>query len=280
MKEIKVLIAQLSTKLGDVRGNEKKILKAIEKAKKEKVHLLLTPELSTLGYGSGDIYLDKVNENLESLERIKKEIDDFYAIIGYVEKDEYGFFYNSACLIHRGKIIGNYRKVQLVNYRLFDEKRYFKRGTKLPVFDIGKAKIGILICEDVWFPEPSRAMALRGADVLIVLGASPFERGKKEIWEDFLTQRARDNILPLLFCDQAGCQDGVTYLGYSMYVSAGGDVIKTAKLLEEDYLIVNVDLEEAKRLRRRDTRLRELHRDILEEVLRAYEEMENGGSGI
>ncbi len=277
MREIKVLIAQLSTKLGDVKGNEEKILKAIERAKKEKVYLLLTPELSTLGYGSGDIYLDKVNENLEALERIKKEVDEFYAVIGYVEKDSYGFFYNSACLIHKGEVIGNYRKVQLVNYRLFDEKRYFKRGTKLPVFDIGGIKMGVLICEDVWFPEPSRAMALRGADFLVVLGASPFEGNKKEIWEDFLIQRARDNIIPILFCNQAGCQDGVTYLGYSMYVSASSKIVKTAKLLEEDYLTVNVDLEEAKRLRRRDTRLREIRIEILEELLRAYKEMENGG---
>ncbi len=144
------------------------------------------------------------------------------------------------------------------------------------MFDIGGIKIGILICEDVWFPEPSRAMALRGADLLVVLGASPFERGKKEIWEDFMTQRARDNIIPALFCDQAGCQDGVTYLGYSMYVSARGDIVKSAKLFEEDYLLCEVDLEEAKRLRRRDTRLRELHIEILEELLNAYKEMENG----
>lgn len=277
MKKVRVFLAQLSTQLGDVKGNEKKILKAIERAKKERAFIFVTPELSTLGYGSGDIYLDKVDENLVSLDRIRKEIDDFYAIIGYVEKDSYGFFYNSACLINGKKIIGNYRKVQLVNYRLFDEKRYFKRGTKLKVFDLRGMKIGILICEDVWFPEPSRAMALRGADLLIVLGASPYERFKKEIWENFLIQRARDNIIPIVFCNQAGCQDGVTYLGYSMYVSASGNIVKTGELLEEDYVLVEVDLEEAKRLRRRDTRLRELREEILEELLKAYEEMENGG---
>ncbi|MEN3046318.1 MAG: nitrilase-related carbon-nitrogen hydrolase [Candidatus Hydrothermales bacterium] len=275
MKKLRVFLAQLSTKLGDVKGNEEKILEALEAAKREKVNLLVTPELSTLGYGSGDIYLDKVNENLESLERIKERVDDLYSIIGYVEKDNYGFFYNSACLINKKSIIGNYRKVQLVNYRLFDEKRYFKRGAKLPVFDIGDIKIGILICEDVWFPEPSRAMALRGADLIVVLGASPFERFKKEVWENFLIQRARDNILPFVFCNQAGCQDGVNYLGYSMYVSAAGKIVKTGKLLEEDYVVVEVDLEESRRLRRRDTRLRELRREILEELLRAYDEMED-----
>ncbi|MEN3044573.1 MAG: nitrilase-related carbon-nitrogen hydrolase [Candidatus Hydrothermales bacterium] len=275
MKKLKVFLAQLSTKLGDVKGNEEKILEALELAKKERVSLFVTPELSTLGYGSGDIYLDKVNENLESLERIKAKIDDFYSIIGYVEKDSHGFFYNSACLISKKNIVGNYRKVQLVNYRLFDEKRYFKRGSKLPVFDIGNVKIGILICEDLWFPEPSRVMALKGADLIVVLGASPFERFKKEIWENFLIQRARDNIIPFVFCNQAGCQDGVTYLGYSMYVSAGGKILKTGKLLEEDYITVEVDLEESKRLRRRDTRLRELRREILEELIKAYEEMED-----
>lgn len=275
MKKVRVALLQLSTRLGAIEENAKKILKGIEKARKEGAKVVVTPELATLGYGSGDIYLDKVNENLKVLNRIKKKVDNFYLILGYVEEDNKGFFYNSAALIHQKKIIGNYRKVQLVNYRLFDEKRYFKPGNKMPVFETEFGKIGILICEDVWFPEPPRAMALRGAEVLFVIGASPYERKKDEVWVNYLRQRVYDNILPVVFCNQAGCQDGVIYLGFSMYMNARGEIVKKAKLIEEDLLIFDLDLDEYKRLRRRDIRLREVRRRILEDLLKAHEEMEN-----
>lgn len=275
MRKVRVALLQLSTRLGAIEENARKILKGIEEARKKGAKIVVTPELATLGYGSGDIYLDKVNENLEMIERIKKKVDDFYLILGYVEEDNKGFFYNSAALIHKGKIIGNYRKVQLVNYRLFDEKRYFKPGNKMPVFETEFGKIGILICEDVWFPEPPRAMALRGAEVLFVIGASPYERKKDEIWINYLRQRVYDNILPVVFCNQAGCQDGVIYLGFSMYMNARGEIVKRGKLIDEDIVILDLDLDEYKRLRRRDIRLREVRRRLLEDLLKAHEEMEN-----
>ncbi len=280
MRKVKVSLLQLSTKLGAIEENTKKIIRGIERARKKGADIIVTPELATLGYGSGDIYLDKVNENLKAVEKIKKRVGNFYLILGYVEEDNKGFFYNSAALIHKKKIIGNYRKVQLVNYRIFDEKRYFKPGNKMPVFNTEFGKIGILICEDVWFPEPPRAMALRGAEVLFVIGASPYERKKDEIWINYLKQRVYDNILPVVFCNQAGCQDGVTYLGFSMYVNAQGEIVKKGKLTEEDMIVFDIDLDEYKRLRRRDIRLREVRKKVLEDLLEAFEEMTNDKDSI
>jgi NAD+ synthase (glutamine-hydrolysing) len=190
-----------------------------------------------------------------------------------VEKDNLGFFYNSAALLGNGEHLGSYRKVQLVNYRLFDEKRYFKPGSRLPVFETPFGRVGVLICEDVWYPEPARALTFRGAEVILVLNSSPFERGKVELWRNILRQRVYDNMLPMAFVNQAGTQDGVTYWGGSMVISASGDEIARGKILEEDFLICDIDLDESKRLRRRDIRVREVRREILEEVLRAYEEM-------
>ncbi len=277
MRKVRVSLLQLSTRLGKIEENYEKILKGIEYSLKENAEIIVTPELATIGYGSGDIYLDKVRENLEVLEKIKKEVKDFYLIIGYMEEDNKGFFYNSAALIYNGEIIGNYRKVQLVNYRLFDEKRYFKAGNRMPVFKTKFGKIGILICEDVWFPEPPRAMALRGAEVLFVIGASPFERKKDEIWINYLKQRVYDNILPICFCNQAGCQEGIVYMGFSMYLNAKGEIVSQGKLIEEDIVIFDLDLDEYKRIRRRDIRLREVRKEVIEDLLRACEEMENEG---
>lgn len=277
MRKVRVALLQLSTRLGAIDENMEKILRGIEIAKKEGAQIIVTPELATLGYGSGDIYLDKVADNLKAVEKISERVGKFYLILGYVEEDKKGFFYNSAALIYDKEIIGNYRKVQLVNYRLFDEKRYFKAGNKMPVFETEFGKIGILICEDVWFPEPPRAMALRGACVLFVIGASPYEKGKDGIWINYLRQRVYDNILPVCFCNQAGCQDGVTYMGFSMYLNARGEIVASAKMIEEDILVFDLDLDEYKRIRRRDIRLREVRREVLEDLLDALMEMENEG---
>ncbi len=275
MKKLKIAMAQIETKLGDVQGNKEKIIDAIYKARESGAKILITPELSTLGFGSGDIYLDKVNENLEALEEIKQVAGEagIIGVVGFVDQDERGFFYNAAAIIEDGEIIGKYHKVQLVNYRLFDEKRYFKPGSHLPVFKTKYANLGVLICEDVWFPEPSRGLTFRGAEILIVLSASPYDRGKNLLWKDFLRERVRDNILPAVFVNQSGIQDGVTYWGGSMAFSASGKLIKELPLLEETFGTVEIDLDESKRLRRRDIRVREVRREILEELLDAYEDM-------
>ncbi len=276
-KTIRVALAQISTPLGDVQNNKDKIIDAISRAEEAEADIVMTPELATLGYGSGDIYLDKVDENLEAMDEIVKSTvgKRTWAIVGFVEKDRLGFFYNSAALISNGEIRGIYRKVQLVNYRLFDEKRYFRPGSRLPVFDTPFGKIGILICEDVWFPEPARGLTFRGAEVIFVLSASPYARGKPKRWEDFLRERTYDNILPFVFTNMAGVHDGVTYWGGSMVMSAAGKLIAQARLLDEDFITVELDLKEAQRLRRRDIRVREVRREILEEVLKAFSESQN-----
>ncbi len=276
MEKLRIALAQIETKLGDLEGNKKKIIDSIFRAKELGAEIVVTPELSTLGFGSGDIYLDKVNENLDALEEIQLTLEEtgLTGVIGYVDRDERGFFYNAAAIIVNGKLIGKYHKVQLVNYRLFDEKRYFKPGSKLPVFKTPHGILGVLICEDIWFPEPSRAVTFRGAEVLIVLSASPYDRGKNNLWKDFLRERVRDNILPAVFVNQSGIQDGVTYWGGSMVLSASGKIIKELPLLEETIDVVEIHLEESKRLRRRDIRVREVRREILEELLKAFEDMQ------
>lgn len=275
MENIKVALLQIETRLGDVLGNTEKIVNYLQKAEKEGVDLAVTPELATLGFGSGDIYLDKVEENLGALKEIRNVTKDLdlWAVIGFVDKNPLGFFYNAAALLHRGEIIGKYYKVQLVNYRLFDEKRYFQPGSHLPVFETPIGRLGILICEDLWFPEPARAMTFRGADLLIVLSASPYSVKKPEVWENFLRVRVYDNRVPIVFSNLAGIQDGVTYWGGSMALSARGDLIAQGKLIDEDFVVVDIDLDEAKRIRRRDIRIREVRKEILIELCKAYEDM-------
>lgn len=274
MARTRIALAQIATRLGDIRGNEEKILEAIARAKKEKAHLLVTPELSVLGYGAGDIYIDKAREGAQALEAIVKRCVGLWAVVGFVDVDRYGFQYNAAALIGNGRIQAVHRKLQLVNYRLFDEKRYFKPGGRLEVAPTPFGRVGVLICEDAWFPEPARVLALRGAELLVVIGASPYDRGKDKLWEDYLRVRCIDNILPLAFCNQAGVQDGVTYWGGSMMIDAEGRVVKRGKLLEEDFVIAEISSGDARHARRRDIRIREIRRDVLEDLLKAYDDRE------
>ncbi|MGH8103277.1 MAG: carbon-nitrogen hydrolase family protein [bacterium] len=274
MTRIQIALAQIATRLGDIRGNQQKILDSITRARKQKAHLLVTPELSVLGYGAGDIYIDKARENLNALNAVVKHTTGLWAIVGFVDVDDYGFLYNAAALIGDGKIHGIHRKLQLVNYRLFDEKRYFKPGNRLEVFPTPFGRVGILICEDAWFPETARALALRGADLLVCIGASPYDRGKDKLWEDYLRVRCLDNIVPLAFCNQAGIQDGVTFWGGSMMFDAEGKVLKRGKLLHEDFVLAGIPAGDARHARRRDIRIREIRRDILQDVLQAYDDRE------
>jgi NAD+ synthase (glutamine-hydrolysing) len=270
----RIALAQVVPTLGNIEENTERILRHLGRAQEEKADLFLTPELALIGYGCGDLFLDRVAENLEALDRIRKEVKDCYAVIGYVEEDEEGLLHNAAALLREGRVLGTYRKAHLANYRLFDEKRYFQPGNTCPVFETSFGKIGIAICEDLWHPEPSRAMALRGARLIACLSSSPYNWGKPDLWEAFLRERVNDNLCYLAFCNQAGCQDGATYWGGSMVLSPRGEVVARAKLIEEDFVVAEIDLREVERVRSRDLRVREVRREILEDLLRAYEERE------
>ncbi len=268
----RIALAQIETRLGDVKGNTRKVSDAIERAKSEKIDLLVTPEMALLGFGAGDVYLDKVEENEGALRSLVKKVRGFTAVIGYVARDSSGFLYNSAAIVFRGRIAGIVHKTQLVNYRLFDEKRYFQPGKTFTPIATPAGNLGVLICEDMWFPEPARILTLRNAHFLVCLSASPYDRGKDEIWEHYLRVRAMDNIIPVLFCNSTGCHDGVSYWGGSMVINAHGNIISRGKFLEEDWVVAQLPSQDAQIVRSRDIRIRELRKDVLEELLQAFDE--------
>ncbi len=165
MEKIRVALAQMEAPLGHIRGNLEKILSLYEEAHHRGAHLVVTPELALLGFGAGDIYFDKVQQNLDALEEIRRASASLspWIAVGFVERDPWGFLYNAVALVGEGKVQGIHRKMQLVNYRLFDEKRYFRRGEAFRVWSTPFGRIGFMICEDAWFPEPARILAFRGA---------------------------------------------------------------------------------------------------------------------
>jgi NAD+ synthase (glutamine-hydrolysing) len=174
-------MAQLNLVVGDVDGNTSRIVAAANEARdRYRADVVMLPELAVSGYPPEDLLFHSGMrlQVARSIERLKREVRGITLIAGYPEYVEAHIF-NSAIVIKDGTVLANHRKACLPNYRVFDEKRYFTPGTDPTVIEIRGIKAGVLVCEDIWEPEPSRQARLAGAQVLLVINASPYEVDKQ-----------------------------------------------------------------------------------------------------
>ena len=233
---MKIALAQFNPIVGDIEGNTKKIISTI---KKTKADIVVFPELSVTGYSPQDLLLKHnfIKQNLDALKKIVQNTKNKAAVVGFIER-AYGNLYNSAAIIRNEQIVEIHHKICLPNYTIFDEKRWFKEGNNAIVFDFHNKKIGVSICEDIWFPETTKKQKDKGADLIINISASPYKKGKFEAIESILGQRWKENKVPIIYVNQVGAQDGIVYYGHSMYFK-NGKVIKKCKDFEEDILIID-----------------------------------------
>ncbi|MBM4316928.1 MAG: NAD+ synthase [Deltaproteobacteria bacterium] len=234
---MKLAIAQINPRLGDVTSNLRLLLENIAIAKTSGADLIVFPELSVLGYPARDliVYSHIVDENLKALEKIKQESLGITIVVGYVEPNSSAFgkpFFNSAAVFQNGNKIANYRKWLLPYYDVFEEERYFEPGLETSVIEVRGQKIGISICEDVWnepgfLPrmyqkDPVQSYSSQKLDLLLNLSASPFEIGKRKKRE-LVFRRVADKIkAPVVFCNQVGANDELIFDGGSFVVSSQG----------------------------------------------------------
>src|ERR1700732_1037501 len=174
-------MAQLNLVVGDVDGNTSRLVAAAVAARgQHRAAVALVPELAVSGYPPEDLLFHSGMrlQVARSLERLKQEVRGITLIAGYPEY--YGSqIFNSAIVIRDGVVLANHRKACLPNYRVFDEKRYFTPGTEPPVLELNGIKAGILVCEDVWDSHPAAQARAAGAQVLLVINASPYEVDKQ-----------------------------------------------------------------------------------------------------
>jgi len=258
LKKLRIALAQINVTVGDIEGNIKKILAATAKAKEIGAHIVAFPELCVPGYPPEDLLLKPqfIQDNIDAVEALAAEVSDITCIVGFVDaKDD---IYNAAAIIHNGEIKGIYRKIFLPNYGVFDENRYFQRGTEMPVFIINGAAVGINICEDIWYAEgPTLAQCLGGgAEVIINISSSPFHFGKRKFIERMLSVRASDNCALVAYVNLVGGQDELVFDGASMVFDESGNMVAQAKIFEEDLLVVDLDVESVFRTRLHDPRRR------------------------
>jgi NAD+ synthase (glutamine-hydrolysing) len=166
------------------------------------------------------------------LERVRQEVQDSSVVVGFPEYTRAGI-YNSAALISGGVVAAIHRKAELPNYKVFDEKRYFQPGAQPTVVDRQGFRIGMLVCEDIWEPESTQLARSDGAELLVVINASPYELHKQREREDIARIRARDVGLPLAYVNMMGGQDELVFEGNSFVMDADGRVVMRAPAYEE-----------------------------------------------
>ena len=228
---MKVVMGQLNTFVGDIKGNTAKVLQAARDADTDdRVTLLVCPELTLTGYPPEDLLMrDSLQSQIEdALGVLARDLPPhLYVVVGYPRRRD-GKLLNAAGVLHGGQVIAEYAKQCLPNYQVFDEKRYFSEGTEPCVVDMAGVKVGITICEDIWHKDPAAGAKQIGAEVLINLNASPFHRGKhKERWQ-VLADRATEQKMPIIYVNQVGGQDELVFDGGSFAVNEDGQLATVA----------------------------------------------------
>ena len=231
----KIALAQLNFLVGDVHGNATRVITTTRRARAEfGADLVLFPELTLSGYPPEDLLFHRgFRRQIElGLDRVRQEVQDASVVIGFPEYTRAGI-YNSAALISGGAIAAIHRKAELPNYKVFDEKRYFQPGAQPTVVDRQGFRIGMLVCEDIWEPESTQLARSDGAELLVVINASPYELHKQREREDIARIRARDVGLPLAYVNIMGGQDELIFEGNSFVMDADGRVVMRAPAYEE-----------------------------------------------
>jgi NAD+ synthase (glutamine-hydrolysing) len=250
-------MAQINTTVGDFTGNQRKILKAIEEAKAAGVDLLTFPELAVCGYPPEDLLFKPqfIAENLKTLEKIIAASSGITLVVGFVDAKE--DIFNAAAVIHDGRLVDAYHKTFLPNYGVFDENRYFRAGSRSPVYVIGGINIGVNICEDIWYESgPATTQAYSGADVIVNISASPYHFGKARSRERMIATRASDYVAIFAFNNLVGGQDELVFDGNSLILDEKGQLIARGKPFQEDLIIADLDVDNVFRTRLHDPRLR------------------------
>jgi NAD+ synthase (glutamine-hydrolysing) len=235
---MRIITGQLNFWVGDIKRNLTTMQTAAEVAKKAHADLLVFPELALSGYPPEDLlfrpeFHEKIQAALSQLVNISYGID---ILLGYPE--QHGkLLYNAAIWFREGRVLAHYRKQRLPNYSVFDEARYFSEGETPCVVELKGARVGVLICEDIWYPEPVAATVAAGAQLIICLNSSPFHMNKVYQRAEVIRARIKEHSIPLLYAHGVGGQDELIFDGGTMLFDAKGELCQRAPLFKEQLVM-------------------------------------------
>ena len=253
---LKICVAQLNFVVGDMAGNARKIIDAARDAHARGIGLLLTPELALCGYAAEDLFLrpafiDACDDALKTVAGETAALKGLHIVVGHPvrvpglageERRERSVsvasLYNAASVLCDGQVVHRYAKRELPNYQVFDERRYFVPGDEVGVFEVTDAegdrvRVGLLICEDAWFDAPAADARAAGAELLVVINASPFHTGKGNEREGTMHERVQATGVPLVYAHLVGGQDEIVFEGRSFVLAADGSLAGRAISFEE-----------------------------------------------
>jgi len=273
MTRLKVGLAQIAPKLGDVQGNLRLHLDTIQQAKRQGVQLLCFPELSLTGYALKDLVPDVAIAAASDdpvMAQLLNASQGMDLLFGFVEKDARYRYYIAAAYLSLGRIVHVHRKVYLPTYGMFEEGRYLAQGQRMRAFDTAFGRIGVLICEDFWHMSSAYALWLDGADVLLFMSASP-GRGLSpeaalgssrsvQLMNQMYATLLTDFVL---HCNRAGFEDGLNFWGGSTVFGPDGNLVAEAPQFEEALLTAELDLAALRRVRLQLPLLRDERPDLL-----------------
>ncbi len=224
-----ITIAQVNPTIGDLKGNLD-IIRHARDAAPPHSNLIVFPELVTTGYPPEDLllkqsFLNDVDDLIATLVEESRGRPTAMLVPAPIWDTREKCLYNGAHLIHQGHIIATQTKHDLPNYGIFDEHRYFKPGPLPEPITFMGVKLGIMICEDMWYPDVADHLKKNGAEILIVTNASPYEGHKHDIRLQHARLRVEKTGLPLIYVNQVGAQDELVFDGASFMMNESGDVI-------------------------------------------------------
>ncbi|GAA6135874.1 NAD+ synthase [Oceaniserpentilla sp. 4NH20-0058] len=239
---LKVCLAQIDLLVGDISGNENKVLASAQHAVEQSADVVVFPELTLTGYPPEDLLLRpsldvRINEALANILAAQLPI---YMVLGYPKRVN-GKLFNMAGVYFKGQCLYEYAKHALPNYQVFDEKRYFAEGSEFGVVSIKGVSCAISICEDIWQEDVMAAAKANGAACMLNLNASPFHIDKTQHRKDLLKQRAQQGRMPIVYVNLVGGQDELVFDGGSMVVDAKGELKAFSSCFEESHEIVELN---------------------------------------
>ena len=252
---MKIALAQINTTVGDLAGNEAKILAGADRAQSEGVDLVLFPELTITGYPPRDLLLKKdfIAGNLAVLQRLAAASGPTALLVGYVGENKNNpgrEVTNQAALLQNGQIVATRSKTLLPTYDVFDEDRYFEPALKNVPVSVAGQSCGMTICEDIWNDEdfwphrryrtnPISDLLAAGARHLFNISASPWHVGKQKLRSEMLASLARKSGCPVAMCNLVGGNDELVFDGGSLVFNGAGELIAQGKTFEEDFVVVD-----------------------------------------
>jgi predicted amidohydrolase len=264
---VKIGLAQIYPKLGDVAHNLGVHLDSIDAARARGVDLLVFPELSLTGYQVQDLVPEVALRSDESdpvIAQLLQASADIDIIVGFVHEDFRNRFYIANAYLSAGKLIHLHHKLYLPTYAMFDESRYFAQGNSVRAFDTRFGRVGMLICEDFWHVSPPYLLWLDGADILILNSSSP-SRGLNESdrlmgtrWVEHVCQAYGSMFTSyILHCNRVGYEDGKSFWGGSSVVDPDGEFMTNGLYFDEALITQEIDLNQLHRTRARLPLLRD-----------------------